>query len=251
MPEAKVAFENIDRLARERFKGIEIRWAYTSSIIRRKLAKQGEIIDPPMVALAKMREEGFTHVAVQSLHIAAGTEFHELAQTVAAFRSGPSAFAGLGLGKPLLVRRGELEHVVDAVLEAIPERTGEDAIVLMGHGNEHGPGDMTFLAAAAAFQKACPLAFLATVEGQPTQEDVLASLREAQPKRAFLVPFMSVAGDHARNDLAGDEEDSWKSVITEMGIECLPVLKGIAEFDGVVKVWMDHLENAMEAAGMK
>jgi sirohydrochlorin cobaltochelatase len=247
MPEAKAAFENIDRMARTRFPGQEIRWAYTSSIIRRKLARQGESIDSPLIALARMREAGFTHVAVQSLHVAAGAEYHDLAQTVAKFRTGPNAFERITLGKPLLVRRADLETVVDAQLAALPERRGDDAVVLMGHGNAHGRGDMTFLAAAAAFQAAEPHAFLGTVEGQPTLDDVLVQLKAAKPKRAWLVPFMSVAGDHARNDLAGDEPDSWKSVIAGLGIECMPVLKGMGEYDGIVVIWMNHLADAWAA----
>ena len=60
------------------------------------------------------------------------------------------------------------------------------------------------------------------------------------------MPFMSVAGDHARNDLAGEEADSWKSVFTRAGIRCVPFLKGTAEFDAVVDIWVDHLRNAMK-----
>ncbi len=245
-PEAKVAFENIDRIARERFPDIPIRWAYTSSFIRRKLASQGETIESPLMALARLREDGFTHVAVQSLHIAAGSEYHDLSKTVSSFRKGPNAFDMITLGKPLLVRRADLETVVSATLAALPERKEGDAVVLMGHGNRHGRCDMTFLAAAAAFEKACPSAVFGTVEGQPSLDDVLSSLKQNKPKRAFLVPFMSVAGDHARNDLAGDDEDSWKSAITPLGVECIPVLKGLAEYDDVVAVWMNHLEEALK-----
>jgi sirohydrochlorin cobaltochelatase len=246
VPRARVAFENIDRLVAQRFPTIERRWAYTASFIRRKLARQGEPIDSPLMALAKMREAGFTHVAVQSLHMATGAEYHDLAKTVAAFRSGPNAFEAITLGKPLLVRRIDLERVVEAVLKALPERGPNDAVVLMGHGNASGRGDMTFLAAESMFQKADPLAFLGTVEGQPSLDDVVAKIKAHGSKRALLVPLMSVAGDHACNDLAGDDEESWKSVITKLGVECIPVLKGVAEYDGVVHVWLDHLEDALK-----
>ena len=60
-----------------------------------------------------------------------------------------------------------------------------------------------------------------------------------------LIPFMSVAGDHAMNDMAGEEEDSWKSILTQTGITCLPVLKGTAEYDEIVKIWVDHLKTAL------
>ncbi len=248
VPEARIALDHIDRRARERFKDIEIRWAYTSTFIRRKLAKEGLVYNSPLAALVKMHEEGFTHVAVQSLHIAAGAEFHELAKTVSLMRSGPDAFRSIALGKPLLVRRVDVERVVESVLGSLPELSQEDAVVLMGHGNEHGHGDMAFLATAAQFQKMHPRAFLGTVEGQPSLDDVIENCRKHLPKRAYLVPFMGVAGDHARNDLAGDEPDSWKSSIAALGIECIPVLKGMGEIDGVVDVWLDHLSEALKIA---
>jgi sirohydrochlorin cobaltochelatase len=64
-------------------------------------------------------------------------------------------------------------------------------------------------------------------------------------KKAYLMPLMSVAGDHAKNDMAGDEEDSWKSIITAAGIECISVLKGTAEFDNFVDIWVGHIRGPM------
>jgi sirohydrochlorin cobaltochelatase len=249
--EARVAFTNTDRLARKRFAGLEIRWAYTSDFIRRKLARAGEVILAPEEALRGMHAEGFTHVAVQSLHVAAGAEFHDLARTVSSFRTGEHAFAAITLGKPLLMRRADLDAVVAGVLGALPERRAEDAVVLMGHGNAHGRGDMAFLASAASFLRADSLAFLGTVEGQPTLADVLGQLDAQKPARAFLVPFMLVAGAHARNDLAGADADSWKSIITARGIACVAVLRGMGECDAVVDVWLDHLAVARQELGVE
>ena len=64
-------------------------------------------------------------------------------------------------------------------------------------------------------------------------------------KKAYLLPFMSVAGDHAINDMAGEEEDSWKSMLTDAGIQCEPILKGVAEFDALVDLWIDNLKTGM------
>ncbi len=244
---SRLAYDNIDGLATERFHDTEIRWAYTSSFIRRKLAKQGKSYDSPLIALDRMREDGFTHVAVQSLHIDAGTEFHDLAKTARTYKSGPNAFDAIALGKPLLDRHDDMAQVVEATLRHLPERKPGDAVILMGHGNHHGTGNSAFPAAATAFMEAYPLAFLGTVAGHPTLDDVLELCRTHSPKRAFLVPFMSVAGDHARNDLAGDDGDSWKSALEELGIECVPVLTGLGEYDGVVDIWLDHLQNALDA----
>lgn len=247
VPQGRAAYDTINELARKRFDGTDLRWAYTSSFIRRKLARQGEQYDSPLVALGRMREEGYTHVAVQSLHIAPGAEFHDLAATVRHFRTGPNAFESIKLGSPLLSRRRDVERVIAAVLDSLPKLGPKDAVVLMGHGNEHGDGELALVAAAAKFKLANPLAFFGTVEGNPSPEDVLEQCRKHEPNRAFLVPFLTVAGDHARNDLAGDEPDSWKSRISNLGIECVPVLKGLGENKDVAAIWLDHLQAAVEA----
>ncbi|MDY6852529.1 MAG: sirohydrochlorin cobaltochelatase, partial [Thermodesulfobacteriota bacterium] len=158
---AKVSFDNIHRLAAKRFKSIPIRWAYTSDIIRRKLAKQGTEIDSPMVALAKMHDEGFTHVAVQSLHTIAGAEYDELKDTVSIFQKGSEAFDKIVLGRPLLWSFADMKQVVKAMLKEVPaSRKKNEIVVLMGHGSEHHPGDLAYTAAAWMFQQADPLVFL-------------------------------------------------------------------------------------------
>jgi len=70
-------------------------------------------------------------------------------------------------------------------------------------------------------------------------------LLKSKIKRAYLMPFMSVAGDHAKNDMAGDEDDSWRSILTKAGIKCEVILKGSAEYDEFVNIWVDHLKVVM------
>ena len=245
-PAARDTFTNITRLTRKRFPDTEIRWAYTSTIIRRKLARQGETIESPVAAMARLHEDGYTHVAVQSLHVAAGAEYHDLAKQVSLFRTAPSAFTKIALGRPLILRHDDLTRTVDALLADLPPREAGDALVLMGHGHDSGRGDMLYLAAAAAFQHADTGAFLGTIDGVPTLDDVVAQLQRHAPARAYLIPFMSVAGAHAQQDLAGNAATSWKSVISALGIECVPVLKGMAEIDDIVAVWIDHLATAVQ-----
>ncbi len=85
---------------------------------------------------------------------------------------------------------------------------------------------------------------------EQTEEIVLRGISGSQGiciGKAYLMPFMSVAGDHARNDLAGDDAESWKSLLTGAGIQCVPVLRGTAEMDAVVDIWIDHLKTAMDS----
>ena len=245
MPEAQVSFKNIDKKVKSAFPDVPIRWAYTSHIIRHKLAKEGKQLDSVEIALAKMMDEEFTHVAVQSLHTIGGEEYHGLVRNVHAFGQMSGGFDRIIVGYPLLGNEDDLGRVVEAIIRHIPkEREKEDAVVLMGHGTHH-PGNAFYAAMMYHFQRNDPNIFVGTVEGAPTIDDIQAMLMEKGIKKAYLIPFMSVAGDHARNDMAGDEDDSWKSILTKAGIKCVPVLKGTAEYDDIVAVWVDHLRVVM------
>ena len=132
------------------------------------------------------------------------------------------------------------------LIQQLPaSRKKGEAVVLMGHGTDH-PANALYVAMMVELRKRDPEVFLGTVEGSPDLEDVQQALKDRGIKKAFLMPFMAVAGDHARNDLAGDEADSWKSILTGAGIECVPVLQGTAEMDPVVEIWIDHLKKAMD-----
>lgn len=237
---AQVSFTNIDKKVKAAYPNIPVRWAYTSTIIRKKLARQGKLLDSPEVALAKMLDEGFTHVAVQSLHTIGGDEYHDLRRTVGAFKI-MGGFEGIILGYPLLATQEDMQRTVKAIISAIPkERKKGDAVVLMGHGAHH-PSNAFYAALMFQLQLEDPNIYVGTVEGYPEVDLIKALLLKNNIKKAYLMPFMSVAGDHAKNDMAGDEDDSWKSILTKAGIQCVPVLKGTAEFDVFVDIWVDHL----------
>lgn len=237
---AQVSFENIDKKVKATYPNIPVRWAYTSHIIRKKLAGQGKQLDSPEVALARMADEDFTHVAVQSLHTIGGAEYHDLRRTVGAFQT-MGAFDTIRLGYPLLATQEDMERTVDAVLASIPaERRQEDAVVLMGHGAHH-PSNAFYSALNFQVQLKDPNVFIGTVEGYPELDTIQTLLQKNNIKKVYLMPFMSVAGDHAKNDMAGDEDDSWKSILTEAGYEVVIIMKGTAEFDEFVDIWVDHV----------
>ena len=242
---AQISYKNIEREVRTQFPDIPIRWAYTSEFIRRKLAKQGQSIDSVETALAKMMDEKYTHVAVQSLHTIAGWEFHDLRKNVALFGQMAGSFDSIRVGNPLLSTDTDFERVVTAFLKHIPKsRKKTDAVILMGHGTSH-PVNAAYAALMYHFQRKDPYVFVGTVEGSPEIDEIKEMLLVRKVKTAYLMPFMSVAGDHAINDMAGEEDDSWKSILTKAGISCSPVLKGTAEYDEIVDIWVDHLRAAI------
>uniref|UniRef100_A0A831ZZ13 Sirohydrochlorin cobaltochelatase n=1 Tax=Desulfacinum infernum TaxID=35837 RepID=A0A831ZZ13_9BACT len=250
VPEAQKAYDAIDKRLGEAFPGVERRWAYTSGIIRKKLRSQGTAVDSPETALAKLMEDGFTHVAVLSLHVIPGAEFHDLYMNARLFTQMSGGFKKVTFAMPLLSSSEDMADVARAVTAAVPrERRPDEAVVFMGHGSEHHPADAFYTAMDALFQKQDRNLFLATVDGSPRFEDVLPVLESRKITKAYLIPFMVVAGDHARNDMAGDEADSWKSRLAAKGIAAVPVFRGMGEIPDVVDVWIRHLRSAVEALG--
>jgi sirohydrochlorin cobaltochelatase len=243
-PDAQVSFENLDRKVKAAYAGIPVRWAYTSHIIREKLARRGKHLDSPEVAFAKMQNEGFTHIAVQSLHTIGGEEYHDLSKTVGAFKI-MGGFQHIVLGYPLLATQKDMQRAVNGILSIVPkERKQDEAVVLMGHGTHH-PSNAFYAALMFQLQLKDPNIFVGTVEGYPGIDLIKEMLLKRKIKKAYLMPFMSVAGDHAQNDMAGDKDDSWKSILTNAGIQCVPILKGTAEYDVFVDIWVDHIRGPL------
>ncbi len=261
--QALPALENIERMTREAFPDIPVRWAYTSRIVRHSLARKGEHYDSPAMALARMEDEGFTHVAVQSLHTIPGREFHELRSVVGAFQNMKSGLKRITLGAPLLGTPEEMARVRDAMLDNLPQdRTPEEAVIWAGHGTYH-PANAFYQALAYMLQQKDENVFLATLghlgEQCPSFEDILETLKARGIKRAYLLPFMSVVGAHALEDIAGkkhgeqdhhhhhhhEHDDPWKERLERAGIEAEVVLKGTGEYADLVGIWLDQLRTAL------
>lgn len=248
VPEAQKAFDRVDAQVKAAFPGTDIRWAYTSRIIRSKLAKQGKVLDSPEMALAKLMGEGFTHVAILSLQTIPGREYHDLYQNAQLFQQMASGFKRVVVALPLLSSHDDMVRVAKGMIKNIPkERKTSDVVLLMGHGTEKHPSDALYLAMNQVFSEADPNVLIATVDGYPSVNDILPKLRAKKPGKVFLMPFMLVAGDHARNDMAGDDKDSWKSILIKEGFQCEVVIKGTGEYPDIVNVWIDHLKSAVES----
>ena len=246
VPEAQISYDNIERSVKKTFPGIPVRWGYTSRTIIRKMGERGKQLATPAEALSTMMRENFTHVAVQSLHVMPGAEFHGLVKNVHRFEGMSKGLKKVMVGYPLMTTSEDVQKVAEAFLQIIPpERRKTDAVVFMGHGTYH-PANVYYAALNYHVQKLDPNVFVGTVEGWPEIDDIMADLKKNRIKKAYLMPFMTVAGDHARNDMAGPEGNSWKSILEKEGITCVPVLKGIAEYQEFVDIWVDHLRAAFE-----
>ncbi len=244
---AQKSFEHIEKKMQAAFPNTDIRWAYTSQIIRRKLAGEGKMIDSPEIALARLMDEGYREVTLQSLHILPGAEFHALNSNARKFEEMRGGIRKIRIGYPLLMDNKSMDQVLEVAFKSIipDERKAEDAVVFMGHGSHH-PADAIYSAMMYKAQKRDPNCFVGTVEGSPTFEEILDQLKARGVKKAYLIPFMTVAGDHSINDMSGKDPDSWESQLKKAGIKAVPVLHGLAEYDGVVDVWIQRLKASRE-----
>jgi sirohydrochlorin cobaltochelatase len=245
VPEAQKAYDNIERMVKAAFPETPVRWAYTSSMVRAKLAREGKLLDSMETALARMMDERFTHVAVQSLHVIAGWEFQEMQRNASAFGGMAGGFDRITVGGPLLSSTEDFAKVTLALLNHLPpDRKPEEAVVFMGHGTSHA-SNAGYAALMYHLQRRDPGVFMGTVGESPSIEEIRDTLVLRNVSRAYLMPFMAVAGEHARNDLAGEQEGSWKNVLARAGIKCIPVLTGAAEYDEIGMIWVEHLKAAV------
>lgn len=234
------AYGNIEKRVRAAFPGLPVFWAWTSGMVRRKLEQRGELVDAPAEALERMHREGIRRLKIQSLHVVAGQEFHKLVREVRRAQH-QFKFAELVFGRPLLFDRTDLDECLDAVLTAHPTEDGE-GLLLMGHGNHHGHGDLAYLAFNHALNARDRRAFLASVEGGLNFAEAAQGLSAQGCRRVLLAPLMIVAGEHACNDLAGEDSDSWKSQLEKQGISCRLGLTGLGEVDALVDIFIRHLQ---------
>lgn len=247
VPEAAKALDEIEKRVREKYVETKVRWAFTSRTIRTRSAERGIKLDSPETALAGLMDEGYTHAAVLSLHIVPGREFHELHHNAMRFEGMCGGFKKVLIARPLLGNHDDMIKVADILTGQYGPKRADEGVVFIGHGNKRHPSDAVYLAMNSLLSDRNPSVFAGSVQGHQTPAELLPKLRAAQLRKFRLVPLMTVAGDHARKDMAGDGPESWKSILVENGYEVEPMFHGLAENPEVVSVWLDHLDEVFQA----
>jgi sirohydrochlorin cobaltochelatase len=247
VPEAAKAYGVLQAQVEAAFPGTPVRLAYTSAHAR-KTAKSEAAKDLPSTAraLALMADEGFTHVAVQSMHVMPGREFHDLAATAHAMEGLAKGLKKVSLGLPLLSGDADLKAAAKALVDGARGSGKKSvALVFVGHGTEHA-ATMAYPALQYFLWKKDRLALVGTIDSSPSLDDVLAELKSRKPSAVRLIPLLSVAGDHAVNDIGGGEKDSWKNTISAAGLPCEADLRGLIERPEIVALWLEHLRTAVK-----
>lgn len=223
----------------------ELRRAFTSGVILRKLQKRdGVFISDVPRALEGLKADGFTDVVVQPTHMMNGDEYDKLCAQAEPFAAD---FSRLVIGRPLLSGAEDYKSVARAVLEELPEQREDAALVFMGHGSGHHANAAYAQLEYVFHDLGRDDVLIGTVEGYPGLDEVLRRLGERpNVKNITLYPLMVVAGNHARNDLAGEEADSWLSRLVALGYGAGCSLRGLGEYPGIRKLFTAHARAAEE-----
>lgn len=224
----------------------EMRRAFTSQIIIDKLKnRDGLEIDNVQQAMERMIADGVETLVVQPTHVMSGEEYDEMIATITPYED---QFTNVSYGAPLLTTDEDYAELVSIITEDTKDYVADGtAIVYMGHGTEHESN-----ATYAKLQQALNDAgynnyFIGTVEATPSLDDIMAAVEASGATKVVLLPLMIVAGDHANNDMAGDEEGSWKTEFKKAGYEVECVLKGLGEYPGIQQMIVKHAGAAIQS----
>lgn len=229
-----LTIDAINAKAKETFAGMEIREAYTSRIVMRRLKARGIEKHNPVEALEKLKADGYTHILIQSSNIIEGIEMESLRKDVAPLEKN---FKDIRIGNPLLYTPHDYEEVIAAIT---PNGAKEGATVLVGHGT-YTPATAQYAMMDYILQaKGYADYHVGTIEGYPSFEDMLGKLKASKVKKVLLMPFMFVAGDHANNDIAGD----WKEALEKEGYEVSVFMQGLGQNPAIQKLFIDHAKFA-------
>lgn len=273
-PSALVAITNIQKKVQKAFPKVDVKIAFTSNIIRniwhkrqgdkkfftehKEIPKEIVYVKGPLATIADLQDEGYRTIIVQPTHVYNGEEYTDLCSyvrglnAITTIKKKYSPFVKLVIGRPVLGKYGivhdyhkDMEIAAKALAPdvALAMKNGS-ALVYMGHGNEFYSTGI-YAEFQQVMRRAYPKAkiFIGTVEGFPSLADVVSTVTHSRIKKIVLKPLMIVAGDHANNDMAGNDEDSWKSTFKRAGIRVKCIIHGLGENQGWDDIYVNHIKD--------
>ena len=240
----RLTIGGIEGAIAEAIPDFSVRRGFTAQIIIDHVERRDGIhIDNVTEALDRAVNNGVKKLVVQPTHLMHGYEYDELMATLGEYAD---AFEQVVVGEPLLTSDDDFARVAQVLVDVTKDYDdGQTAIVYMGHGTEHEYNKVyaemqEYLVAMGAENY-----YVGTVEAEPSLEEVVAAIADKGYTRVVLRPMMVVAGDHANNDMAGDEEDSWKTVLTDAGYEVVCVLEGLGQVPEIQQLYVEHAQAAV------
>ena len=240
----KVTIEAIEKDIANAYPDYKLYRAWTSKMILAKLKKRDNLhINNVKEAMEEMIADGITDVIIQPTHVINGIENELMKEDALSYRE---SFHSIRFGTPLLTSEEDNQTVINAIAEEFSYLSEEEVLVLMGHGTTHY-SNAIYAALDYAFKdKGHPNIFLGTVEAYPSMQSLMKMIKAYAPKKVVLAPFMIVAGDHAKNDMAGDDPESWYSQFVQEGFQVETVLKGLGEYKGIRQLFVKHVADILQ-----
>ncbi len=235
--------------------GVKVVTAFTSHIIIDRIkANEGISYPTPEEAIAQLKAGGYTRVAMTSLDIIPGMEY---AYKDAVFQLHKNDFKKATFGTPLMYWQGQegqaddITATMKAVSTQFPKLGKKDAVLVMAHGTPHPANAYYAVMQDRLNEMGLNNVLIFSVEGWPHLETVIPQLKAKGIKNVTLMPLMMVAGDHANNDMAGDEPDSFKSILENEGFKVNAYIHGLGENEAVRQLFVDKAEQAWDALQAK
>lgn len=232
----QLTIDAVNNLAQQAFPQTEVREAYTSRIVIKRLAQRGIVRQTPLEALLQLRADGYERVVVQPTHIIPGEEYATLLNDV---RQVEHLFKYVRVGKPLLYTLADCREMAGK-LTAAHATEKHTHVVFVGHGTEH-PANAIYSQMDRLMKRCSPRCHVGTIEGFPALDDVVQQLRQAKARRVVLVPLMFVAGDHAKNDISVE----WKEALEKEGMQVELCIEGLGQRADVQDLFVRHVRDAM------
>lgn len=228
-----LTIDAINKKVTQKYPGVEIREAYTSRIIAKRIReKKGINKQTPLQALMQLHIEGYTHVLVQSTTLIDGSEMLSLQKDVDRMSE---YFKDIRVGTPLLYSQDDYQAVIKILTRNIDPKT---AYVWVGHGTSYANTAQYAMVAYMLQADGYRNCFMGTIEGYPTFDNMLSQLKASSLKRVALVPFMFVAGEHANNDIARE----WKGKLEKEGFSVSVLMEGLGQNPDIQGLYLSHLE---------
>lgn len=217
--------------------------AWTSKMIINKILKRdNKKINTVTDAVQKMILDNVEELIVQPTHVISGIENDIMTEEVLKFKD---SFKSIRFGTPLLNDNEDAKKIATAIAEEYKETLKNESLILVGHGSNH---NINFAYAALDYtfkEMGYKNVFIGTIEAYPHMEEVLNYMKDIESKKLTIIPFMLVAGDHAVNDIAGEEDDTWRSFFEKAGYSVNCVVKGLGEYKSIRSIYLNHLASVI------
>ena len=224
----KKSIEALENMVKEKYGAERVERAFTSNIVRKIIKKnEGIYVYNQEEGIKALQNRGYSEIITMSTHILSGIEYSKLNDKYGK------------ITEPLLFSDEDYHKIVND--DKFNDLEGNDALIFMGHGTESEADKSYEILQEKYKEKRRENIFIATVEGKITLEDIIKKIKNKNYKKVLLKPFMIVAGDHAKNDMASDEKDSWKTILENNNFEVEVKLIGMGEYDFIQNMFMDKL----------